>query len=124
MNLRSLEARIRKLEKTHGKNTIQDYFAGLSDKELEAGVRADDTLDSGRNDAREQAIQCVMDILEVNHKLAVSFLSYWGALGGASTGCQRMSDAELVAEIARLDSSIKCLLAARECDMVAANSDI
>ena len=106
MNLRALQARLRKLEKQSGVNDPNDIFGKMSDQEVEATSAVFDILFDDPK-GHEEAIHAVMEIMDCKEHIAAAYVKYLENLDMEITDFKNLSEEELVAEVVRMEMSIE-----------------
>ncbi len=106
MNLRALQARLRKLEKQSGVNDPNDIFGKMSDQEVEAASAVFDILFDGPK-GHEEAIHAVMEIMDCKEHIAAAYVKYLENLDMEIADFKNLSDEELVVEVVRMEMSIE-----------------
>ncbi len=95
MNLRALQARLRKLEKRSGLNNASDAFGKLSDAEVEAAVAVYDLL-FDEPEAHQEAVDVVMQMLDCKEGMAAAFVKFLGSITVDDAEFRHLSDEELI----------------------------
>ncbi len=106
MNLRALQARLRKLEKRSGLNNASDVFGKLSDAEVEAAAAVFD-LPFDEAEAHEEAIEVVMQILDCKEGVAAAFVKFLGGVAVDDAEFRPQSDEELIQLIVQTEIRIE-----------------
>ncbi len=108
MNLRALQARLRKLEKRSGLNNASDVFGKLSDAEVEATAAVYD-LRFDEPEAHQEAVDVVMQMLGCKESVAVAFVKFLGGVAVDDAEFRHLSDEELIQLIVETEMRIEDL---------------
>jgi hypothetical protein len=108
VNLRALQARLRKLEKRSGLNNASDVFGKLSDAEVEAAVAVFD-LPFDEPEAHQEAVDVIMQMLGCKESVAAAFVKFLGNITVDDAGFHHLSDEELIQLIVETEMRIEDL---------------